>query len=182
MISSIFISIADELNQYFSTRFSISEEKAIVSALPDTSNNNPIENDNLIVSLVNIEQEKVFNSSPSPGEFKPVNLYVYILFAAGFTENNYEEALKLLSATIGFFQHRPIFTPHNTPGLHPEIDKLCFEMINLNIQELSQLWGVQGGKYYPSVLYRVRLVTIKDMNVLDGNSRMVGFGSDANMR
>lgn len=181
MINSVFISIAEELNQFFSTRFSLSEEKVIISALPDTSNTNAaVQNDNLVISLINVEQEKIHQKNMANLDNRPVNLYVYLLFAAGFSDNNYEEALKLLSATIGFFQQRPVFNHENTPGLHPEIDKLCFEMVNLNIQELSQLWGVQGGKYYPSVVYRARLITIRDNNLIDGGLRMTGFGSEVN--
>lgn len=181
MINSVFTTISDELNQFFGNRFSLSEEKVIISALPDSSeNNNPTHDDNLIVSLVNIEQEKISSKSMSNYENRPVNLYLYILFAAGFSENNYEEALKLLSATISFFQSRPVFTHQNTPDLHPKVEKLCFEMVNLNIQELSQMWGIQGGKYYPSVLYKARVVTIRE-DIIEDTARMIGFGTDVKL-
>ncbi len=177
MINSVFTTIAEQLNQYFSNRFSLNEEKVIISALPDSGNNNPVNEDNLIISLVNIEQERLTSKSPVNMENRPVSVYLYILFAAGFTENNYEEALKLLSATIGFFQHRPVFMHSDTPELHPGLEKLCFEMVNMNIQELSQLWGIQGGKYYPSVLYRARLVNIREENIIQEAGRVSGFGS-----
>lgn len=178
MINSVFTTISDELNQYFSNRFSLNEDKVIISALPDSGNSTLATNeDNLVISLVNIEEERLTQRSPVSIDNKPVNIYLYILFAAGFTENNYEEALKLLSATVGFFQHKSVFTHSNTPDLSPLVDKLCFEMINLNIQELSQLWGIQGGKYYPSVLYRARIVSIRDENILDDGARIVGFGN-----
>jgi hypothetical protein len=181
MINSVFATISEELNQYFGNRFSLSEEKVIISALPDSSeNNNPTHDDNLIISLVNIEQEKLTSKSMANYENKPVNIYLYVLFAAGFSENNYEEALKLLSATVGFFQQKPVFTHQNTPDLHPKVEKLHFEMVNLNIQELSQMWGIQGGKYYPSVLYKARVVTIRE-DILSDTARMVGFGTDVNL-
>lgn len=178
MINSVFTTIADELNQYFGNRFSLGEDKVIISALPDSGNSNPTNEDNLLISLVNIEQERLTSKSPINIDNKPVNIYLYILFAAGFTENNYEEALKLLSATIGFFQHKPVFNHQNTPDLNPLVDKLFFEMVNLNIQELSQLWGIQGGKYYPSVLYRSRVVSIREENILDGGYKVSGFSNN----
>ncbi len=179
MINSVFTTIAEELNQYFSNRFSLNEEKVVISALPDSGNStNPTNEDNLVISLVNIEQERLSQKSPVNIDNKPINIYLYILFAAGFTENNYEEALKLLSATVGFFQHKPVFNHQNTPDLTPTLEKLCFEMVNLNIQELSQLWGVQGGKYYPSVLYRARMVSIREENIIEDNVKLVGFGNN----
>ena len=32
---------------------------------------------------------------------------------------------------------------------------------NLNFEQLNHLWGVLGGAYFPSVLYKVRLVKIR---------------------
>lgn len=179
MINTIFTSIAEELNQHFSGKFGLSEDKVIVSALPESgSTPTPTNEDNLVVSLVNIEQERLSNKSMAGVDKKPVNLYLYMLFAAGFTENNYEEALKLLSATIAFFQSKSVFTHNNTPTLPHAAEKLIFEMVNLNIQELSQLWGIQGGKYYPSVLYRARIITIKEENILEESFKITGMGSN----
>jgi len=178
MIDSVFSILSEELNEYFEQKLTSEQGKVVVSALPTgEQTTTPTTEDNLIVSLVNIEQDRLSHNSPSRNPDKPVNVYLYILFAAGFSETNYEESLKMLSATIAFFQENPVFSHENTPNLDPRIDKLCFEMINLNIQELSQLWGIQGGKYYPSVLYRARVVSIKGVNKLDGFSKIAGFGS-----
>ena len=179
MINSVFTTISEELNQYFRNRFSLNEDKVVISALPDSGNNiTPTNEDNLLISLVNIEQERLTNKSPVNIENKPVNVYLYILFTGGFTENNYEEALKLLSATVVFFQQKPVFNHQNTPDLTTNLEKLIFEMVNLNIQELSQLWGIQGGKYYPSVLFRARVVSIREENVIEDNIKLVGFGNN----
>ncbi len=178
MIDSVFSVISNELNEHFEHRLTSESGKVIVSALPSgDAASNPANEDNLIISLVNIEQERLSHNSKAKHPDKPVNIYLYILFAAGFTESNYEESLKMLSATISFFQERPAFTHENTPELDHRIDKLNFEMINLTIQELSQLWGIQGGKYYPSVLYRARIISIMDGDSMDTGSKLVGLGT-----
>jgi len=47
----------------------------------------------------------------------------------------------------------------NTPQLSPKIEKLTFEIVNLDMQSLNQLWGTIGGKYMPSILYKVRMLS-----------------------
>jgi hypothetical protein len=67
--------------------------------------------------------------------------------------------LKFLSHTIGFFQAKPVLDHHNAPELDPRLEKLTFGIETLSLSELSNLWSIMGGKYLPSVLYKVRLVT-----------------------
>jgi hypothetical protein len=86
--------------------------------------------------------------------------------AANFSGSNYAEALKFISKAIAFFQMQPVFDKQSTPDLDSRIDKLVLDIENLNIQDLSNLWGLLGGKYLPSVYYRVRMVTINPDNVL----------------
>jgi hypothetical protein len=35
-------------------------------------------------------------------------------------------------------------------------------MVSLNAEQINHLWAVLGGKYFPSVLYKVRMLTIED--------------------
>jgi hypothetical protein len=64
----------------------------------------------------------------------------------------------MISQTISFFQQNPWFTHDNVPGLDPVIDKLTFEMTNLDLVDLSYLISMTGTKYLPSVYYKVRLL------------------------
>ena len=64
----------------------------------------------------------------------------------------------------------------NAPDLVDPVEKLVFEMVNLNIQELSQIWGVHGGKYLPSVLYKTRMVTISE-DIISDSFDIMGLGS-----
>ena len=80
--------------------------------------------------------------------------------AAHFGSSNYAEALKLVSATVAFFQGRPVLDHANTPELDARIDRLTLEIENLDGTALSNVWGLLGGKYLPSVLYKVRMVTL----------------------
>ena len=82
------------------------------------------------------------------------------MYVANFTGVKYPEALKLLSFTAAFFQGRPMFDQQNTPGLEPGIDRLTVELENLSIADLGNLWGILGGRYLPSLVYRMRMLVI----------------------
>ena len=41
------------------------------------------------------------------------------------------------------------------------LEKLTFEMVNMNFEELNNLWGVLGGAYFPSIVYKVRMVKVQ---------------------
>jgi hypothetical protein len=95
---------------------------------------------------------------------RPVNLNLFILFSSYFIDKNYPEALKFLSAVISFFQSNAVFNHSNTPDLDDRVEKLTFEIVNQDLQNQSHLWGSLGGKYLPSILYKIRMVTIQEGN------------------
>jgi hypothetical protein len=42
-------------------------------------------------------------------------------------------------------------------------------MISLNLEQLHQLWSMLGGRYHPSVAYRMKMVTIDSITETDGS-------------
>jgi hypothetical protein len=99
----------------------------------------------------------------------PVFLNLFLLFAFNF--ENYGASLLRLSRAIELFQNKPMFSAENqTAGnaFPPGLDKLIFDFCNLNFEQLNHLWGVLGGAYFPSVLYKVRLVKIQRDEALEG--------------
>jgi hypothetical protein len=70
------------------------------------------------------------------------------------------ESLKILSHAIQFFQANPIFDRLNAPEMDRAIEQLSLEIENLAADAASQLWGILGSRYLPSVQYRMRTVTI----------------------
>ena len=88
------------------------------------------------------------------------------MYSAYFSSENVDEAFKFLTALIAFFQRKTVFTPQNTPMLSPQIDKITFEMINLDLNEMSNLWAAIGAKYIPSVIYKVRKISITEEAII----------------
>jgi len=125
-----------------------------------------------ILSLVNLEEER--DSKPNNFvrvndkiEYRnpKINLNLYCLFA--MNHPSYDTSLQYLSLVIQFFQYRSVIDHKNTPpenglALDQKINKLIFDMISMNSEQVNHLWATLGGKYLPSVLYKVRMITIED--------------------
>jgi len=89
------------------------------------------------------------------------------MFASYFSGSNYQEGLKFISNTISYLQGQSVFDQQNSPGLDRNINKLVMDIENLDMNDLSNLWGILSGKYLPSVLYKVRMVTVDTNAVKD---------------
>ncbi len=181
MIDLALGAIVAQLNQALRRGFALREDLAVLAHLHEQDGSVALGTDNrIVVSLVNIERDTLpQRDGPAvrPGlrgvlAPSPVYLNLQVLFAAHFGAANYAEALKMISATIGHFQSRPVLDHQNTPELDPRIDRLALDIANLGIAELSQLWSILSGKYLPSVLYRVRMVAV-DQQAVVGQGRPI---------
>ena len=175
--------LCDELNIYLRTKLGLGpNENAVVlyniSHIGDGAQggaNAP--SANAFLSLVNIEEDRIikqqdnFVRNEHGVTYKSPKLYLnlYILFSVN--DSAYNEALKKLSFIIQFFQYRNVFDPISNPGLDERIEKLLVDMCSLSFEQLNHLWGTQGGKYMPSVLYKVRQVVINE----DAPTSSAGF-------
>jgi|SRR6185503_16313561 len=173
MIQETFKFLAEEINKYLSKKLTVTTDKRLVlgnvgKALDsDTSSQNAL-NGKAIMSLINVEEDRVamqqenWVKSPSGITYKnpPVYLNLYVLFAVNRAD--YSDSLKYLALIIQFFQSQNVFTPLNYPALDPRIQKLMCDLYSVNFEQLNQIWSVLGGKYLPSVLYKVRQITIDE--------------------
>lgn len=133
--------------------------------LKDQANQNAI-----FLSLVNIQEESALKNSPftvridnlTHTKEPPVYLNLFLLLAFAFTD--YKTSLERLSQTMGFFQSRKFFSAdHSNSNLDfPDgLNRLVFDLFSLDFERLSYLWGIQGGNYFPSIVYKVRLVQVQ---------------------
>ena len=169
MIHAAISHLANQLNQYLKRTCDLTEDMVVISNIVEQDGNMAPNIDNrLVLFLVNIERDTTpyLNSvrkQPTPERMQtnPAPLFVnlHLMIAGSFSGSNYPEGLKFISHTIGFFQRQSLFDHQNTPDLDPRIERLTLEIENLDFQALSHLWGVLTGKYLPSILYKVRLMT-----------------------
>ena len=170
--------IAAQLNQALRGAFQLSEDLVVVTNLVDVNGSAPAGATNkLVIFLANIERETVvaaqgMRAAVAGGDrdavaqtSAAVHLNLMLMFAANFGGSKYTEALKFISATIAFFQGRALFDHHNSPDLDPRIERLVLDIENLDVAELSNLWGILGGKYVPSILYRMRMISFNSGHI-----------------
>lgn len=122
------------------------------------------------MALINIEEERV-NRAQTPAVIRGENgvvgyanpeirLQLHLLFVANFKDHS--DSIKNISAVISFFQSNNVFTPEKHPELDKKIDKIIFELGSYGFEQLSYVWGILGTNYRPSVLYKMRMVTIQE--------------------
>ena len=130
--------------------------------------------ENIVISLINIEENRmsrdpqnfVRNGLEVKSKNPAVHLYLTLLFTSVRHEGGYGKALESIQNTISFFQKKYVFD-HSNSALDPGIERLILEMVSMNMEQLHQLWSMLGGKYHPSVAYRVRMVTIDSVTNID---------------
>ena len=162
--------VASRLNDHLRARFGIADDLVVVSGLTDAEGRTPPDVRNrLAVFVTNISHDTMARGLPgrpaivagrSPVNPVPVHLNVHLMLASSFDAENYLESLKILSHAVQFFQANPVFDRLSAPEMDRSIEQLSFEIENLTTDASAQLWGILGGRYLPSVMYRMRTVTI----------------------
>lgn len=166
MISETLQIIVRKLNEFFSYHFKQHEEWIQLSALMDIEGKIVIQNkDIMVLTLVNIEQDRHLSMGSVKTRDEVLSLNLYVLFSAHFQSQNYFQALKMLSMVITFFHQNRAFDQHNTPDLPLEIEKLSFEIYNLELLQVSNIWSSFGGKLLPSVCYKLRSIGIPKTHI-----------------
>ncbi len=169
MIDAVLLHLAGHLNAVLRRSHQSAEDLVAVTALHEADGGPAAgASHRLAAFLVNIERDPVAGlpaQALGSGDrlarsAPPVQLNLLVMFAANYGGTTYPEALKLIASTIACFQATPVLDTQNSPGLDPRLDKLTLSIEPLNLHEMATLWGVLGGRYLPSVLYRVRLITI----------------------
>jgi hypothetical protein len=160
--------LAEEINKYLAQKIGVSTDTRIslgnVAFLTDSKDPNKA-----LMSLINVEEDRVsrqhenFTKTVTGVTYKapPLLLNIYILFSFNLSE--YTESVKWLSYVMQFFQFQSSFNPITHPELEKyKIEKLIVELYSMNFEQINHLWSVSGGKYMPSVMYKVKQLIIDE--------------------
>lgn len=190
MINETLKFISDEVNSYLSLKLGINTDPRLILGNISRAMDNDIPGVNslanrAILSLVNVEEDRVAKQQENYVKIEsginyknpPTYINLYILFAVNRTE--YTDSLKWLAYIIQFFQYQNVFTPISHPALDEKIEKLIVDLYTLNFEQINHLWSTMGGKYIPSVLYKVRQITINEDAVVSGGGLITEIGTNA---
>jgi len=175
MINKTVSFISEQLNHSLQLRFSKDESLVVGSGLTEAGGGFPDAiSERVVITLINIEHEhSIVTGSPrmqtSHEGFArttaPLHLNLLLLLSASF--KHYPTSLEYLSAVLGFFQAHPLFTAEASQNFPSGLEQLAFDPVNLDLQALSNVWSVVGGRHLPSVMYKARLMTTQDAWVLN---------------
>lgn len=172
MIHTLLTTLAEKMNEYLTSYYNRPEiivEAGVINAEPQEE-----QADKIILSILNISRETAMGitsnhrtaASAIVNRQSPAwHLNIDIMIAAVFAPKNYGESLKLLSDSLSFLQQTNSFTL-------PEGQKINLEPVSLSTQELSNVWSILGGHYYPSLVCRARMLTF-DGTEIKGSSRRI---------
>jgi hypothetical protein len=126
--------------------------------------------------LVNLEQELIMRRDDPFVRMLPdgetvrarpdIRLNLLILFVARF--HAYEAGVAALASVLEYFQANAVFDGRSAPALDPGIDRLVVELQTLPLTEQNDLWGSLKIAYHPSLLFKVRMVAVRDGDALPG--------------
>ena len=168
MIADALNFVTNQLDSFLKRKTSRKESIVKLSGLVTPDGSIAIaEEDILVLSVVNIAEEgSIANQSnikrqgnSFQKQAPPVYLNVYLLVSTLFKDEKYETGLHWLSLAINFFQQNPYFISSQTE-MPNGVDKLNFELVNLDIDNMSRFWGALGARYQPSVIYKMRMLKI----------------------
>lgn len=168
MIRKILTYYAERLEEYLNRFHRRPEGLATVRMIGNSIEERP---NKIVVSLLNVERETAggiatpLQRTADGGYVRrqpPLLLNLNVMLAAVFDERQYEESLSLLSDTLGFIQSTPKFELDGT--------SYTIEVVNISTQDMNNVWTLLGGQYYPSVVCKIRRLTI-DTETVSGAGR-----------
>jgi hypothetical protein len=172
MIDHVLSHVVSELNDYFNARVQVPDRVLATSLFHLNGEVNNDATDKVVVSIINVRED---GSYPSVRTFEkrsdgtaeqvlpPVRVNLYLLFVANMKV--YKEAARALGHVMSFFQHRPSFDYASISALADHEGRFSAELESMTFEQLNHLWGVLGGKYVPSVLYKLGLLDVRDRQV-----------------
>lgn len=172
MINQVLSTYARQMEQYMTSFFHQPEGLIEVGAIGTQGEEEPCK---ILISLLSLEREATLGMAASvanaSGHFisvsaPPIFANLNVLIAAMFSDKRYKEGLSFLSQAITFLQTTPSFAVNGY--------KYTIELLSPTLQDQSNIWAQFGGKYYPSVVCKIRRLTFDAGEVKRGAIEISG--------
>lgn len=179
-----------DINSFISNKKGVEDNFVVFANLNNVIESTQNNDNKIVISIVNIEQEKLLQSPDnyikSKTEINYKNPPVWLNFICLFTFytrsiENYD-GIDMLANVVQYFQSRPIINkitavvPANFPLVY---DDFRAEFISLNYEQTNYLWGLFGGKYHPSVVYKFKTIPIDNLDITPGGPPILNTQVDA---
>jgi len=190
MIGQFINFLKDDINSFISSKKGVEDNVVVFANLNNVIESTQNSDNKIVISIVNIEEEKLIQSPDnyikSKTEVKYKNPPVWLNFICLFTFytrsiENYD-GIDMLANVVQYFQSRPrinkitAVVPANFPVLY---DDFRAEFVSLNYEQTNYLWGLFGGKYHPSVVYKFKTIPIDNLDITPGGPPILNTQVDA---
>lgn len=166
MIRKILTTYAARLDEYLAPLYRQPEGMTEVGLIGSEGEQCP---NKVIISLVNLEREASGDgcymqrtATGYAGKRQPLLLNMHIMLAAVYENRRYAEALSVLSDTLTFI--------HSMPRFEANGRIYTVELVPMSTMDLHNIWTTMGGQYYPSVICKMRGLTIDSAQIISGSS------------
>jgi len=131
-------------------------------------------------TLKNGRYSKVNQNFKTVYKNRPIQTNIFVLFSCNHSA--YNSALKKLSQVVEFFQGQNVFTHlDGQSGIDTSLDeeennekfKLVAELQDLSFEQTNYIWSFLGGKQFPSVLYKVRMIPLEAKEKQNGEGEPI---------
>ncbi len=177
MIKDALTLISSELNSYIHQQLASmnsSTPVVVLNSITDGVGGAVSVKDIITITLANAEEECInkaqqFQRTRHESTYSYVqpeirlNLLLLISVRPDTTTESYNDALTKLTFVSQFFQSTPFLdqsTIHH-PQVSDSLERLNITLVSPTFEQQSYIWGVHGGTYLPSLLYKVSLVKIQ---------------------
>jgi hypothetical protein len=173
MLDSALTFLASEINVHIKKRTGTAADMVEAGHLADEDGKWAVKEGQLRLALINVEEERTLRSQVPQWTYADGNhvllqpdlkLNLVVMIAARL--KSYPDTLRYLSHVMTFFQAHPAFSPDGYPALDTRIELLTVELLPYGPEQLNQTWAYLGTKYLPSMIYRVRMVVLQDIEPL----------------
>lgn len=182
MIDQALFLLKAELTDYLQSKKDLADVIVDNVGLLETANGTTLI-DNVIITLVNIEEESTLKNQPAlkrPFSDQanytnpPIYLNLYVLLSCNYSGDKYRLALKRLSHVIRFLQSKNTFSTATTVATL-DLDlgdtdgmevKFTLDLYTLTFEQINHLWGSLGGRQIPFALYKLKLVGLTENQVV----------------
>jgi hypothetical protein len=185
IIGNTLVQVLGVLNEYFRAAVLASEDWVVLSNVVE-QDGTPVElaTNKVVMLIANVQHDTTvgtwnpaapLNSTTFGLVPPPLYLNLYLLFYANFSGKNYPQGIDMISLVLQYFQANPCFNHDNLPGLPPQVEKLAFEISNLDPMGLNYLMSSIGTKYLPSAYYRVRMIPLSSTTLYQQVPAAAGY-------
>jgi hypothetical protein len=173
MIDDVINFLRQQLDAYLSDGRASAEPLMVLSNPWNNNDTNKGSSFFNALSLINIEEEKVFRTQGMQtvhldnGMYKQkvpdLKLNIYVLISA--YNKNYEDGLRFISKVISYFQSNSVFDQNGgdakiAVAMPTLVNKIVMELYTLSFEQQNQIWASLSAGYLPSVVYKVRTIII----------------------